>query len=115
METICIDGSFTADTLEFYKKYGVSVPQQDKIYNFRDVINHASKTAGGETIGVLLEEIINPNVPIYTPILGETWREPTFSIKRFAKLDGSEITKEEIKELSLQKVKIDEYKRTNSN
>lgn len=91
MEILCINGTFHKEILLFYQQHGVSVPIEDKIYNIREVIKHTH----GST-GVRLEEIKNPQVPINHPILGSIMTEPTFDIKRFAKLNGSEITKEEI-------------------
>lgn len=99
MEVLCIDGNFSKETLEFYKIYGVITPIQDKIYNIREVINHASKPSGGETIGVRLEEIINPKVPIETSLLGKTMIEPSFALYRFRRLDGSILTKKEVENI----------------
>ncbi len=52
MEIICTDGKFSPEAIETYKKYGVSTPQQDKMYNIREVV----KNTAGER-GLLLEEI----------------------------------------------------------
>jgi hypothetical protein len=64
MEIICVDGSFPVDKLEFYKLHGVSVPQQDKLYNIRAVINNSNGKKG-----ILLEEIKNPTIPFKHPII----------------------------------------------
>ncbi|MEI6186934.1 MAG: hypothetical protein WCP46_00330 [Alphaproteobacteria bacterium] len=96
MEVICINGKFPPETVAFYTQYGVQSPKQDKIYNIRQVINHATKPGDGNKIGVLLEELKNPKVPVQNPILGETMMEPTFDIKRFSNLDGTEINEKEL-------------------
>ena len=94
MEIICVDGSFPADKLEFYKLHGVSVPQQDKMYNIRAVINNSNGRKG-----ILLEEIKNPTIPFKHPILGITHNEPNWDINRFRNLDQSIISKEQLNEI----------------
>lgn len=96
MEVICVDGKFPPYTVAFYNKYGVRSPKQDGIYTIRQVINHAIKPGDGNKIGVLLEELNNPKVPVQNPILGETMMEPTFDIKRFSNLSGGEIDEKEL-------------------
>lgn len=91
MEVLCIDDVFTPDTLEFYQKFGVVIPVKGTIYSIRDVINHIT----GET-GILLFEIMNPEVPINSSI-GVIYREPTWHIRRFRTLMGLELKKEDIK------------------
>ncbi len=82
-EIICIDGTFTPDVLEFYRIHGIITPVKDKIYTIRETTRH---TTGA--IGILLTEIINPEVPIKHPILGTIMMEPTWARKRFATLQG---------------------------
>ena len=94
MEIICINASFSTGNLEFFSLFGVKTPEKDKIYNIRQVI----KLVNGKT-GVLLEEIVNPEVPIKHPILGYAMTEPNFDLDRFRKLSGDIISKEEIREL----------------
>ena len=94
MEAICIDGSFPADYLQFYSQHGVKTPNQDSIYNFRSV----SRNSQGK-YEVLLEEIINPQVPIKHPILGVSYKEPAWDLNRFRTLAGDIITEEMIKEI----------------
>lgn len=93
-EIICVDGSFPADKLEFYKLHRVSVPQQDKLYNIRAVINNSNGKKG-----ILLEEIKNPPIPFKHPILGITHNEPNWNIERFRNLNLSEISKEQLKQI----------------
>ena len=100
MEVLCIDDFFTSDTLEFYQRFGVIPPVKGTIYSIRDVINHIT----GET-GLLLNEIINPEVPINSSI-GIIHREPTWHIRRFRTLLGLELKKEDIK---IEKY-VEEYK-----
>jgi hypothetical protein len=94
MEVICINGTFSADFLLYYSKYGVKTPKEGKLYAIRDIIKHTN----GQT-GIRLEQIVNPKIPDNHAILGKIETEPTFNIKRFAKLNGDEITKEEITEI----------------
>lgn len=94
MEIICIDGNFPADKLEFYKLHRVSVPEQDKLYNIRAVINNSNGKKG-----ILLEEIKNPTIPFKHPILGIVHNEPNWDINRFRNLDQTEITKEQLNEI----------------
>lgn len=97
MEVLCIDGAFPPDFVEFYRAYGVVTPVEGKVYNVRDVITHTVGAGSGQ-IGLLLEELKNPPVPIEVPPLGKTEREPTWNVKRFVHLDRSPITAEEVKE-----------------
>lgn len=88
MEIICINDNFPNDYLEFYKKFGVEIPKKNNIYTIRDKITHIT----GD-IGLLLNEIINPLVPINTSF-GVMNREVTWNINRFTTLMGLELTKE---------------------
>ena len=90
-EIICIDSNFTPDQLMFWKEHGVITPEQDKIYNVRSIITHIDNAG----TGVLLEEIINPNVPVKTSF-GVIEREPSFRATRFKTLQGLPLRKEEI-------------------
>jgi len=94
MEIICVDGSFPEDKLEFYKLHGVSVPQQDKLYNIRAIINNSNGKKG-----ILLEEIKNPTIPFKHPILGVTHNEPNWDSYRFRNRNQTEITKEQVNEV----------------
>jgi hypothetical protein len=93
-EIICVDGGFNADQLKFYEQHGVTVPQQDKIYNIRAVINNSNGKSG-----VLLEELQNPLIPFRHPILGIVNNEPNWNLNRFRNLDQTEITKEQVAEI----------------
>jgi hypothetical protein len=88
MEIICIDDKFPSDALEFYRKFGVEIPKKSSIYTIRDKITHIT----GD-VGLLLNEIVNPLVPINTSF-GVMNREVTWNIKRFTTLLGLELTKE---------------------
>lgn len=96
-EVICVDGSFPADFITFYREHGVTIPQEGKMYSFREIIKNSRGT-----IGVLLNEIHNPKVPDMHPILGSTMREPDWKIQRFSNLDGSELTREQAIEMERQ-------------
>lgn len=101
MDVICIDGKFSEDAKKFFVKYGVVWPEQEKMYTIRDVI----KNTQGET-GLLLEELVNPKVPIIHPILGRVMYEPNWHIRRFATLQGDSISKEALADISKNVVKI---------
>lgn len=92
-EVICVDAKFTSDQLAFWAQYGVVHPEQDKMYNIREFIKNSEGNAG-----FLLDEIHNPKVPIAHPILGTTMIEPYWNYKRFAHLDGTTLSIEEVKE-----------------
>jgi hypothetical protein len=96
MEAICINGSFPGEYLAFYAQNGVKTPNQDSIYNFRSV----SRNSQGR-YEVLLEEIINPEVPIKHPILGVSHKEPAWDLNRFRTLSGDTITEEMVKEIKV--------------
>lgn len=99
-QILCIDGMFTPDQLAFWAKYGVKHPIEDKIYSVREVIY---RNSNGDS-GFLLNEINNPTVPIEHPILGVTQIEPYWHIRRFAHLDQTPLSIEEVKEWDRQKV-----------
>ena len=94
MEIICVNASFSEGNLDFFEKFGVKIPEKNKMYNIREVI----KLVNGKT-GILLEELVNPEVPIKHPILGFALKEPNWDLLRFRKLSGDTISKEEIREL----------------
>lgn len=98
-EVVCIDDVYSADTLAFWALHGVQHPRKDGLYNVAEVVRH---TTGD--IGVRLEEIQNPLVPIMHPILGKQMLNVSFSIKRFRTLIGDSISKEEIENLIKEKV-----------
>lgn len=94
MEIICIDGHFSSEQLDFYNVHGVIVPKKDDLYNIRDVIKNSDGS-----VGLLLEELINPLIPIRHKILGISKMEPNWNINRFRKLSGEDVLYEEVKEL----------------
>lgn len=95
MDIICVNGNFTSDQLEFYKQHGVACPEQDKMYNIRAVINNTNGKKG-----ILLEEIKNPVIPFKHPILGIAHNEPNWDLNRFRNLDQSNITQEQLNEIT---------------
>lgn len=100
-EIICTDGSFPPDYVEFYRMHNVVTPIQEKLYHIREVVIHTMGANAGQ-VGILLEELVNPPVPIEIAPLGKSKREPTWNIKRFAHLNGSILTAEEVKEMARQ-------------
>ncbi len=96
MEVICIDGTFSQEQLNFFRLYGIALPQEGSLYSIRDVVQH---TTGD--VGVRLEEIVNPVTPCSHPVLGAVFLEPTFNIKRFSTLLGEKISESAVRELNL--------------
>lgn len=97
-EILCIDSKFTPDTLQFYAKNGIKTPVIDKIYTPRAI----SKNSEGK-YEVLLNEIINKEIPIKHKILGIVNKEPAWDLfKRFRNLDGTILTLEQVKEWKLE-------------
>lgn len=93
-EIICIDGGFTSDQIAFWTYHKVVWPEEGKMYAIRSIISNSN----GDT-GFLLEELVNPKIPIQHPILGVTMIEPYWHIRRFSHLNGDLITQEEAKEM----------------
>ncbi len=96
MEVICINDQFPAAALAVYAEFGVRIPKRDQLYTIRLVKKHTN----GQT-GVLLNEIVNPDLPVKHPVLGEVWFEPTFNINRFATLLGQPVREEELTEVNV--------------
>lgn len=94
MEIICVNGSFPPDYIAFYEQFGVKTPIQDSLYTIRSV---RKDYIGGKT-GVLLEELVNPEVPIKHDILSQIKMEPTWDLLRFRHLNGDLINRTEIQE-----------------
>src|SRR6187402_541586 len=92
-QLICVRDSFPADYLVFYAQHGVKTPVKDKLYNLRSF----SRNSQGQ-MEVLLEEIINPEVPIKHPVLGISYKEPAWDSKRFSTLLGEILTLEMLRE-----------------
>ena len=90
-ELICVDGKFNAEVLSFYSQHGVVTPEEGKLYNPRSI----NKNSNGEW-EILLEELVNPEVPIKHPILGVAYKEAAWRLSRFAKIDGSQLYLEEV-------------------
>lgn len=90
MDAICVDSKFDKQALAIYEKYGVTTPIEQSLYTTRGVFRH---TTG--RVGILLEELMNPQVPFEHPILGTKWMEPTWAIERFRHINGTPILEEE--------------------
>lgn len=106
MEVLCHNGKFSPQVLEFYKLNGISYPTEGKIYGIREVRREYGKVDNEDNVGILLDEILNPKVDTYHPVLGTIKIEPSFSIKRFSTLHGDAITKETLSEIIKQSIKI---------
>lgn len=92
MEVICINDKFDNGQLEFYKQFGVVTPKKDVIYSIRQIRNDRG------TVGFLLNELLNPEVPIKTMMGGVIMLEPSFKYTRFSTLTGDKIELENFKE-----------------
>ena len=92
-EVICVDGSFPKDMLDFYEKYGVKTPIQDKLYTIANIIINSNGKRG-----VILEELKNPKVPINHPLFPQeaTQVEPNWYIGRFRTLSGEIVNEREL-------------------
>ena len=95
MDIICINGTFSSEFLLFAKQNNIQTPEEGKMYSARDFMT----TVDGKK-GLWLNEIVNPKVPIFHPILSKKMlMEPSFSVDRFAKLNGDSIESSDIKEV----------------
>ena len=96
MDIICINDIYTPEQKTFFSQHGVVTPLKDCFYTIRDVI----KPSGKEGTGLLLNEIVNPLVPLMHPIMGQkVMIEPNFNIKRFSNLQGDLLSTEQLKEI----------------
>lgn len=96
MDVICINGTFRPDNLEFYRKHGVLTPIKDKIYTIR------RKLWNGGKLGVYLNELKNPEIPIQSIISDKGYKmmEPNWNIDRFRTLQGEVITEEMLENIT---------------
>jgi|GEM_PF-889797 len=94
MDLLCINDKFPNDVLAFYKQNGVSTPIEDSMYTLREVF----KSSTGE-IGLLLNEIRNPKIPVKHPILGIIKQEVSWNPKRFTDLLGNPLLAETLKDI----------------
>ena len=90
-EIICVNAEFSLEQLAFWKEHNVVHPELNKMYSVRDVIVHIDNAG----TGILLEEIVNPAVPVKTSF-GIINREVSWNINRFRDLQGLPLNKEEI-------------------
>ncbi len=88
MDIICIDDHFTAEQIAEIPNR----PVQDTMYSIRDVV----KSANG--IGLLLNEIHNPQTGWVVRNGIKFTFEPNFSIRRFADLQHMPLNYEMIKD-----------------
>ena len=83
-EIICINNNFSSDVLAVYAKYGVKIPEKDKIYTIRTKQIHSNGLCG-----IRLNELNNPKIPIESSLLPDSFLEPSFNINRFTDLLGN--------------------------
>jgi hypothetical protein len=94
-DIICINDNYTQEWLDYFKQNGISYPTQDKLYTIRRIVQNTK----GEK-GLLLNEIINPEVTKISPLTGFKGNtEQNFAISRFTNLDGTPVLYEQIKEV----------------
>lgn len=95
MDVICINSNYTQEWLDYFKENKIIYPKQDKLYTIRKIVQNTK----GEK-GLLLNEIINPEVTKISPLTGFKGNtEQNFAISRFANLDGTPVLYEQIKEV----------------
>lgn len=83
MDIVCINDIFSQEFLNIC----LNIPKKDSMYTIREI----RKTIDGKT-GILLNELHN------TPVRsGEYTFEPGFDMERFRKIDGSKLSREELK------------------
>ena len=93
MDIICIDDSFSPIQIAEIPNR----PVKDKMYTIRDIV----KSANG--IGLLLNEIHNPNNGWVVRDGMKFTFEPNFNVRRFSDLEGLPLNYEKIK--SVEKIK----------
>ena len=94
MDVVCINSNYTQEWLDYFKENKIIYPKQDKLYTIRKIVQNTK----GEK-GLLLNEIINPEVTKISPLTGFKGNtEQNFAISRFANLDGTPVLYEQIKE-----------------
>ncbi len=95
MDVVCINSKYTQEWLDYFKENKIIYPKQDKLYTIRKIVQNTK----GEK-GLLLNEIINPEVTKISPLTGFKGNtEQNFAISRFANLDGTPVLYEQIKEV----------------
>lgn len=98
-DIICVDATFTSDQLEYWKLNGVVHPKYQKIYSIRSVTKHTNSS-----VGIRLNEIVNPKIKVKHSVLTEVYLEPTWKLQRFRTLQGDIINEKEILEKIKEKV-----------
>ena len=94
MDVVCINSKYTQEWLDYFKENKIIYPKQDKLYTIRKIVQNTK----GEK-GLLLNEIINPEVTKISPLTGFKGNtEQNFAISRFTNLDGTPVLYEQIKE-----------------
>lgn len=95
MDVVCINSKYTQEWLDYFKENKIIYPKQDKLYTIRKIVQNTK----GEK-GLLLNEIINPEVTKISPLTGFKGNtEQNFAISRFTNLDGTPVLYEQIKEV----------------
>lgn len=96
MEIVCVNSTYSAEQIMLFKKYSIQIPELNGVYTIRELI----KPSGKEGIGVLLEEIVNPKIPLKHPILGRyVLMEINWNINRFSTLSGEPLSREDIESI----------------
>ena len=105
MDVICTNDKFSDMWELYFSKYGIQKPVEGKLYTIRKVVKH---TQGGN--GLLLNGIINGEFPKISFLTGEKGiGETDFSVSRFAHLNGTPLTEEEVRELARNEKKEKEF------
>ena len=93
-ELICINDSYTEDFLKVFNKYNIKFPKKNEIVTLLRI----EKLPRINKIGFIVRPYENQFIKGINFGI-ESEKEVSFDYKRFTKLDSSEFTEEEIKEL----------------
>ena len=93
-ELICINDSYTEDFLKVFNKYNIKFPKKNEIVTLLRI----EKLPRINKIGFIVQPYENQFIKGINFGI-ESEKEVSFDYKRFTKLDSSEFTEKEIKEL----------------
>ncbi len=85
-KVVCVDDAFRADIKAIYKQ----LPVKDNTYTVRQVFLGREKMVKGNetaTVGILLEELVNPQDPFHV-----SFQELGFSAERFREVEEQRST-----------------------
>jgi len=90
-EVIYVNDKYPAEQIMWFIEKGIQRPIEGQIYTVRELVKPSAKAG----MGVLLNEIVNPKVMLYHPIMGtDVAIEVSWNLNRFRTLTGEVLTKE---------------------